>query len=348
MSGSTGKQFAALAGTFLLTWLALRYLLSLLLPFLLGVCLALAAEPGVRLLHNRIHLPRGFAAGIGVAATLLLLICVLTLLAALLVREVGQLVHVLPDLGNTAMEGISTLELYLTDLARQTPEGIRPVVTRTVTGMFSNSSAVIDELTRKIPGIATSILGRVPNGFLAAGTTLLSGFMISARLPRLRQWLAALPLSQRLKGWLPALSSVRHALGGWLKAQLKLSCLCFLILLAGFLLLRIPYAIIWSFFIALVDAVPILGTGTVLLPWSLICLIQGEGIRAVGLLAVYVAALLSRTVLEPRLVGKHLGLDPLLTLVCLYVGYRLWGIGGMILAPILCVAAVELAKARSG
>ncbi|MBO5952821.1 MAG: sporulation integral membrane protein YtvI [Oscillospiraceae bacterium] len=346
MSRPAAKQLAALVGVFLLVWLGLRFLLPLVLPFLLGIGIALAAEPMVRLLHRRVHLPRGLAAGVGVTATLLLLTCVLTLLAALLVRELGQLVSALPDLGNTAMDGISTLEIYLTDLANQTPEGIRPVVTKTVTGMFSSSSAIVDEVMRKIPGIATAILGQIPNSFLTIGTTVLSGFMVSARLPKLRQWLSSLPAAQQLKAWLPALGKVRSALGGWLKAQLKLSGICFLILLAGLLLLKIPYAPIWAFLIALVDAIPILGTGTVLLPWSLVCLVQQESFRALGLLSIYVATFLSRSVFEPRLVGKHLGLDPLLTLLCLYIGYRLWGIGGMILAPMLCVAAVELAKAR--
>ena len=141
MSRPAAKQLAALVGVFLLVWLGLRFLLPLVLPFLLGIGIALAAEPMVRLLHRRVHLPRGLAAGVGVTATLLLLTCVLTLLAALLVRELGQLVSALPDLGNTAMDGISTLEIYLTDLANQTPEGIRPVVTKTVTGMFSSSYA---------------------------------------------------------------------------------------------------------------------------------------------------------------------------------------------------------------
>lgn len=346
MSRPTAKHIAALIGTFGLAWLALHYLLPLLLPFLLGICIALAAEPAVGLLHRRLHLPRGVASGISVTATLLLLLCVMTLLAALLVRELRQLVTALPDLGNTAMEGISTLQTYLTDLAHRSPPGIRPVVTKTVTGMFSGSSAIIGEVTRKIPGVATSILGKIPNGFLLIGTTVLAGFMISVRLPVLRQQLRELPLAQRLRAWLPALSKVRSALGGWLKAQLQLSGMCFLILLVGLLLLRVSYAPLWAFFIALVDAIPILGTGTVLLPWAVVCLLQGESLQAAGLLGIYGAALLSRSVLEPRLVGKHLGLDPLLTLLCLYVGYRLWGITGMILAPMLCVTAVELIKAR--
>ena len=90
----------------------------------------------------------------------------------------------------------------------------------------------------------------------------------------------------------------------------------------------------------------LLGTGTVMVPWAIVCLVQGRQLRAIGLLCIFGAALLVRTTLEPRLVGRHLGLDPLVTLVFLYLGYRFWGIPGMLLAPML-VAAVTAAADKS-
>jgi len=144
---------------------------------------------------------------------------------------------------------------------------------------------------------------------------------------------------------LPVLKRIKTAIGGWLKAQLMLAGLCFVIVCGGFLLLRIPYAPIWAVLTALVDAIPILGTGTVLLPWALVCLLQGQTVRAIGLLGTYVAAMLSRSALEPRLVGRQLGLDPLVTLAALYAGFRLWGIGGMLLSPVICVAVLEAGRA---
>lgn len=344
MPRPTARNIAALLGVFALVWLSLKYIMPILFPFLLGIALALAAEPLVRLLAKR--LPRGVAAGVGVTMTLVLLSCLLILVTALLVKELGQLAKALPDLGQTAMQGITALEDFLAGLAQRAPEGIRPMLAQTVDGLFSGSSAIVDEITRRIPGIASSILGHVPGSFLTIGTGVLSGFMLSARLPRLRQWLYARPFMERLRGYIPALKKLRTALGGWLKAQLKLSGVCFAILSAGLLLLRIPYALLWAMLIAIVDAVPVLGTGTVLLPWSLICLIQRENARAVGLLGIYAVTFLSRSALEPRLVGKQLGLDPLVTLLCLYVGYQLWGIGGMLLSPLLSVAAKELANIK--
>ena len=104
----------------------------------------------------------------------------------------------------------------------------------------------------------------------------------------------------------------------------------------------------WAVVIALVDAFPILGTGTVLVPWSLISFLQGDSMMAFGLLALYSAATITRTILEPRLVGKQLGLDPLITLIALYAGFKLFGLPGMIFAPILAVTTTQLLEANTG
>ena len=341
MPRPTLKNLAALAGIFLGAWLALRFLLPLVLPFLLGGALALAAEPIVGLLHKRLKLPRTLAAGLGVAGTLTLLAAVLVLLLAAAVRQLGALAGALPDLEQTASQGLSSLENFLTGLAGRLPSGVQPLLLQLVSGLFSGGTALVDRLAAKLPGLATAAFSHVPGSALTVGTGILSAFMVSARLPRLRQRLS--PLKERIEKFLPMLQSLKQSLWGWLKAQLTLSGLCFCIVSLGLLILGVPYAPIWAAAIALVDAVPVLGTGTVLLPWALVGLLQGNRALALGLAGLYLTAMLSRTVLEPRLVGKHLGIDPLMTLMALYIGYQLWGFGGMLLSPMLCAAATELA-----
>lgn len=85
-----------------------------------------------------------------------------------------------------------------------------------------------------------------------------------------------------------------------------------------------------------------LGTGTILVPWGLLVLLQGQTALGLGLIALYGVTALTRSILEPRMVGHQLGLNPLLTLVALYMGYRLWGILGMILAPVLTITVLEI------
>ena len=333
------KRTAFLLGGFLGAWLAVRYLLPIFLPFLCGLLLALAAEPAVRL-GEKAKLPRWAASGLGVSLTLLLLGTVLWLLGAALVRQVGQLAGRLPDLQYTAESAVEQIRTLLTDAAGRMPDGIRPLATRSVERMLTSGSSFVEQATIRLPGAISSVLQKVPDGALGIGTSLLSGFMFSARLSKLRPAIAArLPVSVKTQV-LPALQRSKSALLGWLKAQATLAGITCCILAVGFLILRVPYWPVWAVAVALVDAVPLLGTGTVLIPWAVIDLIRGQHFMAIGLLCLYGVSFFTRTILEPRLVGRQLGLDPLVTLVFLYLGYRFWGIWGMLLSPMLVAALV--------
>ena len=108
----------------------------------------------------------------------------------------------------------------------------------------------------------------------------------------------------------------------------------------------VTFFLLIAFVVSLFDILPVLGTGAVLLPWSLICFLQSNTPRAIGLLGLYASITLIRSSLEPKLVGRQLGLDPLVTLMALYAGFKLWGLGGMILAPMLTVTALQLLPER--
>ncbi len=329
------RRAALLAGGFFAFWLFLKYLLPLFLPFGLGLLLAFGAEPAVRL-GCRWRLPRWVASGLGVSLTLILFITLISFIGAAAVRELGVLVKRLPNLQDTAQQATLRLRNLAENAASYAPDGIRPLIDRSINGLFS--STVLEQEVLRLPRAITSFLSRIPDSALGIGTGVISGFMFSVRLPRLKLWLCQKMPPKVKTQLIPGLKRGKDALLGWLKAQLKLSSITCGIVLAGFLLLRIPFAPVWAVGIAIVDAVPLLGTGIVLVPWALVSLMQQQYLRAVGLLCTYICAVVTRTVLEPRLVGKHLGLDPLVTLVFLYLGYRFWGILGMLLAPMLAAA----------
>ena len=337
-----------MAGGLLGGWFFLRYGLPVLLPFLLGAALALAAEPLVELLDRRLRLPRFAAAGIGVTAVFVLLIALLVLLAAFIIREAGQLGRIMPDLVESVRHGLGSLQEWLLSLLHKAPEGVRPVLEGSVTRLFSGSDATMDRFADRILGVAAEVLGWITGGALTFATAVLAAFMISAKLPRIRLWLRErLPPAWEERYW-PAVKGLKNALTGWLTAQLKLSGITLVLLLIGFWILQIPHAPVWAAGVALVDAIPVLGTGTVLIPWSLICLLQGETVRGAGLLGLYAVVWLVRSVMEPRLLGKELGLDPLVMLMAMYAGYKLLGLAGMLLSPLLAVGVVRLIKAQIG
>lgn len=328
----------------LAVWLGIQFLLPLLFPFLLGGALALAAEPMVAFLCRSLRLRRGAAAGIGVTAAFCLIVLLLMLLCALIVRELGVLVSILPSLEQAAAGGIAALSGWAMELVSRLPGGLRDLLSPGITEFFSGSSQLLSQAFRYVVGLTGGVLSQVPDGALVLGTAVISSYMLSAKLPKLRDWLREKISRERIRKYLESLHRVKAALGGWLKAQVKLMGLTWVILTLALVLLRIPYAPLWATAVALVDAFPILGTGTVLLPWALVCFLQEDTVRAVGLLGTYAVISLTRSVMEPRLLGSHLGLDPLLTLAALYAGYRLWGFGGMILAPVLAVALVQLLR----
>lgn len=345
MSRLSFQKLPAILVILVVSWLALRLLLPITLPFLLAALLAFAAEPLVSALHRHLRLPRGLAAAIGVTIAMTLSILLLLALCALLVRQLGALAGVLPDLESATVAGLDSLEIWLLGLAQKTPKGISPILIHGVEGMFSNGNALLDQVSSRLLTMATSLLKTIPDSALGLGTWVLASFMISSRLPKIRQWISAhLPASWKNR-YLPHLNALKKSFVGWLKAQAKLVGITFFILVAGFLLLRISHPVLWAGLVCLVDILPILGTGTVLIPWALVCFLQNDVILAVGLLAIYTIITLVRSVLEPRLVGKHLGLDPLVTLLSIYAGYRLWGLPGMLLAPILAVAVTQFLRA---
>ena len=335
-------RISSLLSAFFLVWLAIRYFLPLFFPFLLGTFLALSAEPMVRFLHRKLHIPRSVSSAIGVSTAFSLLSILLLCLCAFVVRELGNLSSVLPDLGQTAKNGFSLIQSWLLRLSERTPESLQPVLEQNVNRFFSDGNALLDKATGYLLGLAGTILSHLPDSAFGLGTAFVSAFLISAKLPRIRRWLLRRTPGNWLRWWSNALKQTRRVCGGWLTAQCKLVGVSFLILFLGLVILQIPYALLWAAAICLVDAFPVLGTGTVLLPWSLVCLLQEDTARAIGLVSVYVVITLTRSMLEPKLLGHHLGLDPLAALIALYVGFRLWGIAGMIFAPILTVIAIQL------
>ena len=333
-------------GTLLLgLYISIRYLLPLFFPFLLGGALALAAEPLVRFLCKR--LPRPVAAGIGVTLSFAFLAMVLLLLAALVLRQLRTLTGVLPDLENTIRSGMQTLSSRLIEFAGKAPGGTAAVLQRQIGDFFSGGNALLERTTGYLLHLASGILSQVPGRALSFGTAIIASFMISSKLPILKNAVRSRLDSQNLQSLFEALRRLRHSLLSWLKAQLKLSGITFAVATVGLLLLRIPHALFWAILIALVDAFPVLGTGAVLVPWSFVSFLQGDTLLAFGLLGLYCAATVTRTILEPRLVGKQLGLDPLVTLISLYAGFKLFGLPGMIFAPMLAVTVTQLMEIRS-
>ena len=235
------KKSISVLAAFFAVWLAARFLLPLCFPFLLGALLAFAAEPMVGFLQKR-RVPRCVCSGIGVSMAFCFLAMLVLILCAFALRELRRVAGVLPDLEDTAKSGIGLLQSWLLELASHAPQSVQPLLSENVTSFFSNGTSLLDKVIRYILGLAGNILSHIPDGALSLGTAVISSFLISARLPKIKSWLKKRLPEEKLKPAADALKRMKNAVGGWLTAQLKLMGVTFTILTLGFVVLRIAYA----------------------------------------------------------------------------------------------------------
>ena len=181
-----------------------------------------------------------------------------------------------------------------------------------------------------------------PDTLLFIVTAGIGTYFISAAFPKINAFiLAQLPSSfrQRLEG---LGADLRGSFGGFMRAQLILMAMTFIELLIAFLLLGVRGALGIAAVTALIDALPVFGTGVVLVPWAIFCLLLGNTGRAIGLIICWAFVNLVRSCTQAKLLGDQIGLDPIASLAAIYVGWRVCGVWGMLLFPILLVTVQQL------
>ena len=302
-------------------WAFAALLLPVLWPFLIGLAVSLLAEKPVRLLQTRARFPRWLASGVCVLTLFVLLFGGAFFLCRLLCTEAADLARQLPQLAEGLAPPVLRLKDRLLSLAEKLPDGLGKGLRAGVESFFQNGAGFGSKLYESLFSWASGVIGRLPDAVLFTVTAVLSSFMLSGELPAIRTWLQKLARPE------------------WLE---KLLGITFLILNVGLLVLRVRYPLLAALAITVVDALPVFGTGTILIPWALVLFLRGQTKTGVGLVVLYGAAALSRQALEPRLVGKQVGLNPVLTLLALYTGYRLLGVGGMIVFPITAMLLKQI------
>ncbi len=313
------------------------FLLPLLLPFGLAYLLALAAEPAVTALGRRTGLPRWLRSGLCVTGVYAAAFSLLWFFGRILWEELLRLVRQLPELLAQLQPTLRRLRDWMESAAQRAPEGLTAPLIRWIGELFDGGAGLLESVYSFLSALVSGMFTGVPKLFVTAVTTVIATYMISAALPEVKDW-----LRQRLpKLWVKRLRGVRDraraAFGGWCKAQIKIWLLVFGILSLGLLVLGVEFPLLFAGIIALLDALPVLGTGTVLIPWALVSFLQNSSVLGFGLLALYAVTSLARSVLEPHLVGRQLGLHPLFTLMAFYGGYRIFGVLGMVLLPLIAM-----------
>lgn len=328
---------AALAFVLLAFQVAFTYFL----PFVIALLIAAAMEPFVRLLERR-RLPRSAA----VAAAMIVYFAALFTLAFFaanrLAAEAGDFSRNLPEYGRFLADLFNDLANWGKKVYLHLPKEIVGPLQGSILSLAGHATKALTALAGSIIGMLTSL----PDLLMFFMFTVIATFFFSRDRGLFREFLTRrVPAPTYAK--LTALKgSLRHSLVGFLKAQLILLTLTFSECFIGLSVIGIRYALVISIFTAIVDILPVLGTGTVLIPWGLVCLIIGKTHTGAGLLILYLVIMVVRYMVEPKIVGTQLGLHPLVSLVAMFVGLRAFGVLGLLLGPAIVVTV--LAIMRSG
>ena len=193
---------------------------------------------------------------------------------------------------------------------------------------------LLQSFSAKALTFVTDALAALPQAFLFCGTTALAVFFTAGSYPTILAFFRRQFTDSGLATARGVKQSLLSTLGKWLRSELTLIAITFLQLLTGLLLLRRPYALLLAVLIALIDALPVFGTGTVLIPWALLSCIVGQVPQGIALAALYAVISLVRSILEPKIMASQADLPPLAALAAMYVGFSTCGVAGMLLFPV--------------
>ncbi len=316
------------------------------MPFVVGFLFSLLVNPIVRFLDRRIKIGRKFGSVLMIALAIGIVALLAYGLVLALRTGLRDFMDYLPTMsGNAEQEVKNAIEklqnmindlplisgVDLSNLTNDILEFMGGLLTRTENG---DTVSMIGDVAKSIPNMIISIIV----GFLATYFFIADREKLAEKLDKI------LPASFKEKT-LRLYRQTLGAVGGYFKAQFKIMGVIYIVLVIALMILQVRYAWLIGFGIALLDMLPVFGTGTVLLPWAVIKLFSGSYQIAVGMIALYALTFLIHQLLQPKMVGDSLGMDPFAALFFMYVGYRVSSVFGMIIAIPIGMLLINLTKA---
>ena len=341
----TAARLFCLLVLFAAVYFAGKYVVGFALPFIFAWAIASAAVP----VADRISAKLGISRRVCAAVTVLLMLAVIFVLATLAVNraayELGRLIARLGDEHSDAIgDMISAATGSLDSISSHIPLLKKLRESGELAGFFDGLDSalgqavgeLISRMTAAVPALAASVIKALPSILLSFAVAVISSFYFALDRDRITGFIAsAVP-----KKWRHELRRrARKTAAGYVKAYLLILLITFCELFVGFSILGIDYAFLIAAAVAVIDILPVLGVGTVLIPWVAIEFVSGNIRLGVGLLILFAVIEIVRQFIEPRIVGGTLGIHPLVTLAAMYIGFALFGVGGMFIGPIIALAA---------
>ncbi len=307
-------------------------LLIFFLPFVAGWIIALIASPMVRFFEEKIKLKRKAGSVFVIIAVIGLVVLLLYLVGVRLVEEVVRLINSLPEMWESIEAEFTKIGDNLNIVYQKLPKNIQNTLSNVTAQIGSYMGEVLGELGTPTIAAVGNFAKQLPSIIINIIMSLLSSYFFVADRSGINVWFSRhMPKSLQTRYQLVKRSLVR-AVGGYFKAQLKIEIWMYILLVIGFTILQVDYALLIAIGIAFLDFLPFFGTGTVMVPWAIIKLLSADYQMAIGLLIIWGVGQLARQVIQPKIVGDSVGVPPIPTLFLLYIGYKLSGVIGMIVA----------------
>lgn len=313
------------------TGIYIAYRLSILLaPFLIAFILSSLIEPVVSFSEKRFGLKRKLSTPI----VLLLIISVIGLLLVMiisrLITELKSLAYILPDVLSALYARFTEFTNRVTGMYGWLPTEVTEKIGSIIVS-FSNS---LVKLTDQIVKGAFATAISLPQILVFISITLMAAYFMSSDRYMIKKYIQ----HQLPDNWMKKLAVIKNkmfsVLTGYIKAALILMAMTFIELFAGLSIIHIRYALLLAFLIAFIDALPVIGIGSVLIPWAICNYIGGDFRLGTSILILYVIIFIIRQITEPKIIGRQIGVHPLLTLIAMYTGLQLMGVAGLILGPV--------------
>lgn len=315
------------------------------MPFVIGWIISCIANPFVVFLERKLKIRRK-------AGTVVVIVCVIAAvigigygLGVILWRQVSGFVEEVPSMWASVKQDFDSFGVLINQYI-----GIRaPKLADSLNNLGNSIGEMITDLPKSLnfstfEGMG-SMVGNIANVIISIIMSMLSAYFFIAD----REW-----LGNFMSGFMPEsiirkydvfASSLKQAVGGYFKAQFRIEIWMYVLLLAGLTVMKVRYSFLIALLMAFLDFLPFFGTGIVLVPWAIVTVIGGNYLRAIGFLVIWGAGQLFRQLIQPKIMGESIGMEPIPTLFLLFIGYRIAGVGGMLIAVPLGIIVVNMNEA---
>ena len=315
------------------------------MPFVIGWCISAIAAPVVNWLEKHFKIVKKLGSALIVILVIGLIVLLFYLAVSRLVTEAGDLTKNIPELYSQLESGLWEIGGSLSGLFEKLPEEVRTGFQSMMENLNQYMGDLISKIGEPTVTAAGNLAMRLPFYLVSVLVAVISAYFFTVEREEVLNWAKKVMPQSIVKRMTLVMDNMRYAVGGYFRAQFKIMGIVFLILLIGFALLKIKYFALIAFLIAFLDFLPFFGTGTAMLPWALYKLLVGNYKTALLLIVIYAITQVSRQILQPKLVADSMGMNPLVTLFLLYVGYRVSSVLGLILSVPIGMVVINMCQA---